>query len=93
MNFSRPHKIAIENLQTPTHKKNLTGGIYRMILKERKILMYKEVHEFFETAQNRYRKPTDEFLLLFVILITPYIMSMQQLVSSVRTGFAQIFFV
>ena len=42
--------------------KSSAGGIYRVILKARKILMYTEVHEFFETAQNHSRKPLDEFL-------------------------------
>ncbi len=37
-----------------------TGGIYRVILKAREILVYIEVHEFPETVQNYSRKPPGE---------------------------------
>ncbi len=42
--------------------KSSDSGIYRVILKAREILVYIEVHEFPETAQNHSRKPLDEFL-------------------------------
>ena len=32
-------------------------GVNRVALEARKILVYKEVHEFFETEQNRSRYP------------------------------------
>ena len=43
-------------------KKNSEKRIYRVIFKARKILVYTEVHEFFEPVENGSRKLLYEFL-------------------------------
>ena len=47
--------------RSPSLRVNLDSGIYRVILKANKILAYKKVRGFCETAQNCSRKPLDEF--------------------------------
>ena len=59
---SLAHKIGMTFFCYTSFEKNSEKRIYRVIFKARQILVYTEVHEFFEPVENGSRKLLYEFL-------------------------------